>query len=100
MSVPKVATDLRRQAIALRNGHAGTKRDVADGLLRLADSLEDPTHDIDDGTIADLERLADQLNEAWDAIRHHVPAGGPLADACLEAARLLRPVKPEEESRG
>lgn len=91
MSVTSAAIELRRQAIALRNGHAGTKKAVAEGLLRLADSLEDPAHDIDPESIENMERLADQLIEAWDAIRHHVPAGGPLADACLEAAGLLRP---------
>lgn len=85
MSVQSAATELRRQAIALRNGHAGTQRAVADGLLRLADSL------------ADLERLADDLNEAWAVLRQ-VPGGrGHLADACLEAARLLRPVAKERD---
>lgn len=107
MSVPKVATELRRQAIALRNGHAGTRRDVADGLLRLADSLEDPGHDIDDGTVLDLvqgdvvlplgvlrdlmnagDELAEAAAQHWDS-EHMGGAQNRWTDALAEVRRVL-----------
>ena len=92
MSAERVATALRQQAAALEGGHAGTRVAIADGLRRLAEDLEHAPAATDCPTDEELEELADELNEAWDALRRHVPGGsGPLADACLEAARLLRP---------